>query len=123
MLSFSKDKSKGGEQQKGENESDAIENDKELLALEDKTIEDELDKENETHALNKISKKASQQKADKSEGSKPALREHLREKLRDNDEDILDSNSRSVQSWSNVPRFHMDSIMQKSLKQKKNERL
>jgi len=33
--------------------------------------------------------------------------------------DLLGEKSRSVQSWKNVPRFHMDKIMGKSDKVKK----
>jgi len=47
------------------------------------------------------------------------LRKHL-----DDEEKILDSNSRSKQTWENIPRFHMDLIMGKTNdKKKKQERL
>ena len=36
----------------------------------------------------------------------------------DDNQQILTENSRSKQSWNNVPRFHMDKIMGKSDKEK-----
>ena len=41
------------------------------------------------------------------------------------EEKILDSESRSCQTWKNVPRFHMDHIMGKTndIKKKKQERI
>ena len=44
-------------------------------------------------------------------------------KLSEDDKQILGDSSRSKQSWSNVPRFHMDKIMGKSDKAKQEERL
>ncbi len=39
-----------------------------------------------------------------------------------NDDDkILDQNSRSVQTWNNIPRFHQDIINGKSFQKKKKQ--
>ena len=44
-------------------------------------------------------------------------------KIKGNEKEILTEGSRSIQSWNNVPRFHMDKIMGKSEKEKRQERV
>lgn len=51
-----------------------------------------------------------------SKNKRQALKRHLND-----DEKILDQNSRSVQTWSNVPRFHQDIINGKSFQKKKKQ--
>ena len=46
---------------------------------------------------------------------------HLKNK--DSEKEILTENSRSLLSWNNVPRFHMDRMLGKSDKEKRQERL
>ena len=80
------------------------------------------------HAMDRIAKKnkktlekslilTDQQASDQKAVKAASKRDRLRRT--DDEQDILGQNSRSVQSWSNVPRFHMERIQGKSEKQKK----
>lgn len=77
--------------------------------IEDPEIEQKHDEENMKHAKEKLfrHKYNSEKKKKKLKGEK----------------EILTENSRSLQSWNNVPRFHMDKLMGKSEKEKRQERV
>lgn len=88
-------------------------------AIENNELQKKFDEENMVCAFDKIAKKnkGTEQKSlilsdkEAAEIRKKKL-DMKRQQLKqtEDEQDILGSNSRSVQSWSNVPRFHMERI-------------
>ena len=78
------------------------------------------------HALDKIAKKNNTKSlilSDKEVADKKVQKraQIAQIKKSEDEQDILGANSTSVQSWNNVPRFHMERIMGKSEKVKRQE--
>ena len=103
--------------------------DLEGLAIENEQLEQKFDDENMKHAIDKLNKKNSGGKSlilsDKevSDQRKVKAQRRVNIKRGDDEQDICGKDSRTVQSWSNVPRFHMERMFSKSDKDKRKEKV